>query len=118
MKGGMMANNKDVETAIRCIEQYFEKEFPGINMSWISQTKQPDYCDLSFSFGCGTFDVLIESHYGNIRFLDISQIDKLIDECKKNNHVACIAALKSETKVSLINPITDDTIIFNTFIGR
>lgn len=114
----MIANNKDVEIAIRCIEQYFEKEFPDINMSWNFQTKQPDYCDLSFSFGCGTFDVLIESHYGNMRFLDISQIDKLIDECKKNNHVACIAALRSETEVSLINPTTDDTIIFNTFIGR
>ena len=108
----MIANNKDVETAIRCIEQYFEREFPDINMSWKFQTKQPDYCDLSFSFGCGTFDVLIESHYGNIRFLDITRIDKLIDECKKNNHVACIAALRSETKVSLINPTTDDTISF------
>lgn len=114
----MIANNKDVETAKRCIEQYFEREFPEISMSWILQTKQPDYCDLSFSFGCGTFDVLIESHYGNMRFLDISQIDKLIDECKKNNHVACIAALRSETKVSLINPTTDDTIIFNTFVKR
>ena len=108
----MIASNKDVETAIKCIELYFEKEYPDINMSWKFQTKQPDYCDLSFSFGCGTFDVLIESHYGNIRFLDITRIDKLIDECKKNNHVACIAALRSETKVSLINPTTDDTISF------
>lgn len=108
----MKANNKDVETAIRCIEQYFEREFPEINMSWIFQTKKLDYCDLSFSFGSETFDVLIESHYGNTRFLDYSKIRKLIDECKKNNHVACIAALRSETKVSLINPTTDDTISF------
>lgn len=114
----MIANNKDVETAIGCIEQYFEREFPEINMSWIFQTKKLEYCDLSFSFGWGTFDVLIESHYGNMRFLDISQIDKLIDECKKNNHIACIATLKSETKVSLINPTTDDTISFAKYIEQ
>lgn len=114
----MIANNKDVEIAIRCIEQYFEREFPEVNMSWIFQTKKLEYCDLSFSFGWGTFDVLIESHYGNMRFLDISQIDKLIDECKKNNHVACIAALRSETKVSLINPTTDDIISFAKYIEQ
>ena len=108
----MIANRSEVQTVIRCIEQYFEKEFPNISISWNFQTERSDYCDLSFSFGSGTFDVLIDSHYGNIRFLSISQIDKLINECKKNNHVACIAALKSETKVSIVNPTTDDAIPF------
>ena len=98
----MIATKAEVETAIRCIEQYFKTAFPDINMTWNPKTEQMDYCDLSFSFGSGTFDVLIESHYRNTRFLDYSKIRKLIDECKKNNHVACIAALKSETKVSLI----------------
>ena len=114
----MIATKAEVETAIRCIEQYFKTAFPDINMTWNPKTEQMDYCDLSFSFGSGTFDVLIESHYRNTRFLDYSKIRKLIDECKKNNHVACIAALKSETKVSLINPSTDNTISFPKYIEQ
>lgn len=112
----MVSNETEVKIAIRCIEQYFKTAFPDINMTWNPKTEQMDYCDLSFSFGSGTFDVLIESHYGNTRFLDFSKIRKLIDECKKNNHIACIAALKSETKVSLINPSTDNTIPFTKYI--
>lgn len=112
----MIANETEVTIAIRCIEQYFKTAFPDINITWNPKTEQMDYCDLSFSLGCGTFDVLIESHYGNTRFLDFSKIKELIDECKKNNHVACIAALKSETRVFLVNPNTDDTISFAKYI--
>lgn len=114
----MIATKAEVETAIRCIEKYFETTFPNISMTWNPKTELMDYCDLSFSFGSETFDVLIESHYGNTRFLDYSKIRKLIDECKKNNHVACIAALNSETKVSLINPSTDNTIPFTKYIEQ
>ena len=111
----MKANDRDIQHAVRCIKGYFSTNFPNSGMHWIGMEEKTDYCDLTFTFGDATFDLLIEYHYGNVRFLDITPINKLVEECKNRGHVACIAALRSETEVSFINPTTSSPIDFSKY---
>ena len=111
----MKANDNDIEHAVRCIENYFSKKFPNSGMHWIGMKEKADYCDLTFTYNGATFDLLIEYHYGNVRFLDITPINKLVEECKSRGHIACIAALRSDTEVSFINPSTSTSIDFSKY---
>ena len=111
----MKANDRDIQQTVRCIEGYFSAKYPNQEMHWIGMGKKADYCDLTFAFGGTIFDLLIEYHYGNIRFLDITPINKLVEECKNNEHIACIVALQSDTEVSFINPTTNASIDFSKY---
>lgn len=93
----------------------FLNKFPKFRNALVGMEEKTDYCDLTFTFGDATFDLLIEYHYGNVRFLDITPINKLVEECKNRGHVACIAALRSETEVSFINPTTSSPIDFSKY---
>lgn len=111
----MKANDSDIEHAVRCIESYFSTKYPNLGIQWICMEEKADYCDLSFAFGGTTFDLLIEYHYDNVRFLDIKPINELVDECKNRGHIVCIAALRSDTEVSFINPTTSASIDFSKY---
>lgn len=111
----MKANDRDLVHAVRCIESYFSTKYTNLEMQWISMKEKADYCDLSFTFGGTTFDLLIEYHYGNVRFLDITPINKLVEECKNRGHIACLAAMRSDTEVSFVNPTTSASIDFSKY---
>ena len=109
----MIASQQDMANTVRCIEHFFSTKYPSVKLSWIHKEEKGEYCDLMFSAGKTIFDVLIELHYGNERFLDVGQTNNLIENSKRNNHVPCIAALASEAKVYLMDPVTTDLVDFD-----
>lgn len=113
----MKATSDDITEVVRCINSYFETNYPDKQFKWIQNEKTEDnYCDLSFSFGNAIFDILIEYHYGNIRFLDIGPIEKLEKECRHRNHIPCIAAMRSDTEVCFLDSKANQKIDFSVYI--
>ena len=113
----MKSTSEDITEVVRCINSYFETNYPDKQFKWIQNEKtEGNYCDLSFSFGNAIFDILIEYHYGNIRFLDIGSIEKLENECRQRKHIPCIAAMRSDTEVCFLDSKANQKIDFSVYI--
>lgn len=113
----MNATSSDLLEAIKLSEYFFKTNYASIPIKWLKVDKDEDsYCDLIFEFGSGIFDILIEYHYGNVNFLDISKIEKCSKESHRVNHIPCIAAITSETNIIFMDPKTTCTIDFKQFL--
>jgi hypothetical protein len=112
----MKADSDDIIEVVRCVNSYFETNYPDKRFKWVLNKKtEGKYCDLSFSFDTAIFDVLIEYHYGNIRFLDIGPIEKLEKESKRRNHIPCIAAMRSDIEVCFLDLKANQKIDFSVY---
>lgn len=113
----MNANSSDLLVAIKLTENFLKSNYGCIPIKWLKVDKSENsYCDLIFEFGSGAFDILIEYHYGNVNFLDISKIEKCSKESRRVNHIPCIAAITSETDIIFMDPKTTCTIDFKQFL--
>ena len=113
----MNATSPDLLVAIKLTECFLKTNYGSIPIKWLQVDKsEKSYCDLIFKFGSGVFDILIEYHYGNVNFLDISKIEKCSKESRRVNHIPCIAAITSETNIIFMDPKTTCTIDFKQFL--
>lgn len=90
--------------AVAAIELYVKSEIGDIPIKWATPYElKNSHCQLSFTCDGLSYDVLVEIHSFDdrkARFVMKSEYDRLLDGCRKNNHIPCILALNEDMEFS------------------